>query len=109
VSAHRRSFRRKTAHCVPLSQDSVIAADPTPSELAERSERVAVLEMLLGQLDENKATLLVLSELEQWTLREIGEFLGLSTNTVYSRLCAAKRDFDRAYTRWLAKTGERRE
>jgi RNA polymerase sigma-70 factor (ECF subfamily) len=108
VGAHRRSFRRRAARCMPLPQDSVVATDPTPSELAERSERVQVLEMLLGQLGEDKALLLVLSELEQWKLREIGELLGLSTNTVYSRLTAAKRDFDRAYARWLAKTGERR-
>lgn len=65
--------------------------------------------MLLSQLDENKAMLIVLSELEQWTLREIAEYMGSNTNTIYSRLCAAKRDFDKAYARWLADAGERRE
>ena len=109
VRGHRRTFQRKTARCVPLPEDSAVATDPTPSELAERSERVQVLEMLLSQLDENKAMLIVLSELEQWTLREIAEFMGSNTNTVYSRLSAAKRDFDKAYAKWLADAGEPRE
>jgi RNA polymerase sigma-70 factor (ECF subfamily) len=106
VRGHRRTFQRKAARCVPFLQDSAVTTDPTPSELAERSERIQLLEMLLGQLDENKAVLIVLSELEQWTLREIAEFMGSNTNTIYSRLCAAKRDFDKAYARWLADAGE---
>ena len=106
---HRRTFQRKAAPCVPFLHDSTAATDPSPSELAERSERIAVLEMLLSQLDENKAMLIVLSELEQWTLREIAEFMGSNINTIYSRLCAAKRDFDKAYARWLARSGARRE
>jgi RNA polymerase sigma-70 factor (ECF subfamily) len=109
VRGHRRTFQRKSARLVPLSQERVVATDPTPSDLAERSERVEVLHMLLSQLDENKATLIVLSELEQWTLREIAELMGSNTNTIYSRLCAAKRDFDKAYARWLADAGEHRE
>jgi RNA polymerase sigma-70 factor, ECF subfamily len=109
VRGHRRTFQRKAARCVPIQQDSMVAMEPTPSELAERSERIQVLEMLLSQLDENKAMLIVLSELEQWTLREIAEYMGSNTNTIYSRLCAAKRDFDKAYARWLADAGERRE
>jgi RNA polymerase sigma-70 factor (ECF subfamily) len=106
---HRRTFQRKAARCVPFLHDNAVAAGPSPSELAERSERMAVLELLLSQLDEKKAMLIVLSELEQWTLREIAEFMGSNTNTIYSRLCAAKRDFDKAYARWLARSGARRE
>jgi RNA polymerase sigma-70 factor (ECF subfamily) len=108
VRGHRRTFQRKAARCVPLSDDGVVATDPTPSELAERSERIELLEMLLSQLDENKAMLIVLSEIEQWTLREIAEFMGSNTNTIYSRVCAAKRDFDKAYARWLAGAGKQR-
>jgi RNA polymerase sigma-70 factor, ECF subfamily len=109
VQVQRRTFQRKTARCVPFPQDGMIASEPTPSELAERSERIEVLDMLLGQLDPDKAMLIVLSELEEWTLREIAELTGSNTNTVYSRLCAAKREFDKAYARWLLKAGEHRE
>jgi RNA polymerase sigma-70 factor (ECF subfamily) len=109
VSAHRRSYRRKGARCVPLeheTSDGLIAPQATPSELTERAQRVQLLESLLSQLDEDKRALLILSELEEWTLREIAEFLGSNINTVYSRLRAAKRDFDKAYARWLAGAGE---
>jgi RNA polymerase sigma-70 factor (ECF subfamily) len=64
-----------------------------------------LLEWLLGQLDEGKRTLLVLSELEGWTLREIAEYLGSNTNTVHSRLRAAKRAFVDVHRRWLAEKG----
>lgn len=108
---HRRSFRRKGARCVPLEDDAghaVIDSAPplTPSELTEHAERVRLLASLLDQLDDDKRTLLVLSELEQWTLREIAEFLGSNINTVHSRLRAAKRAFEKVHSRWLATHGE---
>lgn len=107
---HRRSFRRKGGRCIPLDEvshrDVAVAETPTPSDLAERSERVHLLETLLGQLDDDKRTLLILSELEQCTLREIAGMLGSNTNTIHSRLRAAKRDFDKVYTRWLSGNGE---
>jgi DNA-directed RNA polymerase specialized sigma24 family protein len=65
--------------------------------------------MLLGKLSEDQATLIVLFELEQWTLREIAELMGSNINTIYSRLVTAKREFEKAYARWLIKTGEKRE
>jgi RNA polymerase sigma-70 factor (ECF subfamily) len=75
------------------------ASGPSPSELAERSERLRLLERLLGELDEQKRTLLILSELEEWTLREIAQFFGSNISTIYSRLRVAKRDFELAYAR----------
>jgi RNA polymerase sigma-70 factor, ECF subfamily len=108
---HRRSFLRKGARCVPLEDNGghatvITEPPPTPSELTEHSERVRLLGTLLDQLDEDKRTLLVLSELEQWTLREIAELLGSNTNTVFSRLRAAKRAFEKVHARWLASHGD---
>jgi RNA polymerase sigma-70 factor, ECF subfamily len=56
-----------------------------------------LIDALLSQLDEDKRTLLILSEFEDWTLREIAEFYGSNTNTIHSRLRAAKRAFEQAY------------
>jgi RNA polymerase sigma-70 factor, ECF subfamily len=67
--------------------------------LRATSEHIRLLERLLGELDEQKRTLLILSELEEWTLRQIAEFFGSNISTIYSRLQAAKRDFALAYTR----------
>jgi RNA polymerase sigma-70 factor (ECF subfamily) len=41
----------------------------------------------------------VLSELEEMTAPEISAALGVNLNTVYSRLRAARRDFDAALVR----------
>jgi RNA polymerase sigma-70 factor (ECF subfamily) len=85
--------------------NSSLAGARSPSDQAENAERVRLLEKLLGQLDESKRTLLILSELEGWTLREIAEYVGSNTNTVYSRLRAAKRAFEDLHRRWLAEEG----
>ena len=111
VRHYRRSYQRKDARCVSLEQDAGShnlsqAGARTPSEQAESAERIRLLENLLGQLDENKRTLLVLSELEGWTLREIAEYLGSNTNTVHSRLRVARRDFEALHRRWLAEKGD---
>ena len=42
------------------------------------------------------------------TLREIADLLGSNINTVYSRLRAAKRDFERAYLQAQAEPLEGR-
>lgn len=103
VSSHRRSFRRKGARNVSLDQESETSrgvsapSEETPMAQLERVERARILSKLLEQLDEDKRALLILSELEEWTLREIAELYHSNVNTIYSRLRAAKRDFERAY------------
>jgi len=111
VRHYRRSYQRKDARCVSIEQDGAyndisMMEARSPSEQAESAERIRLLETLLGQLDEPKRTLLVLSELEGWTLREIAEYQGSNTNTVYSRLRVAKRAFDDLLRRWHAEKGE---
>ena len=107
VRDHRRSFRRKGARNVSLEHQSnsdagTVAHGSSPNELVEHAERVRLFEKLLAELDEDKRTLLILSELEQWTLREIAELFGSNTNTIHSRVRAAKRAFEQANARWQA-------
>jgi RNA polymerase sigma-70 factor (ECF subfamily) len=101
VRDHRRSFLRRGARheSLELHRAACAGTEPTPVEQLEREQRVRLVDHLLGELDEDKRTLLILSELEEWTLREIAEFYGSNINTIYSRLRAAKRDFERAYQR----------
>jgi RNA polymerase sigma-70 factor (ECF subfamily) len=102
VRDHRRRHKRKAVPCVPRAADSgsdirAASAAPGPSALAEQSERVALLGRLLDLLDDDKRTILVLAYLEQMTVPEIAEVLGLNLNTAYSRLRTAKRRFDELY------------
>ena len=111
VHHYRRRYQRKDARCVSLEQvagynNVSLAGARGPAEQAENAERLRLLEHLLGQLDESKRTLLILSELEGWTLREIAEYLGSNTNTVHSRLRVAKRAFEELHRRWLAEKGD---
>lgn len=109
VRRYRRGFQRKDARWVPFEHAPREAfasrAELTPSESAEKAEQVRLLETLLAKLDEDKRTLLILSELEEWTLREIAAHLGSNINTVYSRLRAAKRAFEKLYLDHLAGPG----
>lgn len=111
VQDHRRSFRRKGSRHVPLEHEADRNAgatqDPSPLEQLERSQRVRLVEQLLSEIDEDKRDLLILSELEDWTLRQIAEFYGSNINTIFSRLRAAKRAFERAYERSQSKKGPR--
>jgi RNA polymerase sigma-70 factor (ECF subfamily) len=108
VHQYRRSFQRKHARCVSLDEGDArasanVATGLSPSDQAETAERARLLEALLTQLDEDERTLLVLSEFEEWTLREIAAYLGSNINTVYGRLRAAKRTFDDLHRHWLAE------
>lgn len=79
-------------------------ADETPPALdgagvAAEREAAALLERFLGQLDDDKRAVFLLAELEQMTAPEIARALGVKENTVYSRLRAARQDFDRTFAR----------
>jgi RNA polymerase sigma-70 factor, ECF subfamily len=94
ASEHRRRERRKGGH-EPLDMAMADSA-PGPVELTARAEAVRELDRILATLDEDKRVVFVLAELEQMTAPEIAEALGISPNTVYSRLRAARRDFEAA-------------
>lgn len=104
VREHRRSVRRKSPHmlshvetCDPDDLPDVTVK--TPYEAIERSEAAAVIDRLLDELDEEKRAVFILAELEQMTAQEISQATGMSPKAVYSRLRAARADFDRAAAR----------
>lgn len=108
VGDHRRRFRRKEASCVaPPSESSpdLAAAStfPPPNEAAEHAERLALLDALLSQLDPDKRELLILAQLEQLSLAEISEMLGINVHTLASRLRVARSEFEAAYERHRAR------
>jgi len=105
VSDHRRSYRRKRSRNVPLDialgseELSAIDVGANPTGWADNTESRLFLEKLLAALDEDKRTLLILAELEQWTLREIAELYGSNTSTIHCRLVAAKCAAEKVYAR----------
>jgi RNA polymerase sigma-70 factor (ECF subfamily) len=78
-----------------------------PHEHAERAEATRVLNALLDTLDDDKREAFVLAELEQCTVPEVAEALGVNVNTVYARVRAARRELEQALARLRAQQGWR--
>lgn len=76
---------------------------PDPARKSELHESVRLLYTLLGELSEPKRTVFVLSELEELSVPEIAEALGENLNTVYSRVRAARAEFEAALRRERAR------
>lgn len=64
-----------------------------------------MVESLLDTLDDDKRTVFVLAELEQMTASEIGHATGMTPTAVYSRLRAARTDFERGAARLRRTNG----
>jgi RNA polymerase sigma-70 factor (ECF subfamily) len=103
VRNYRRSRRRKGKGQALSSAvvDPSVLADGTadPSELASREEAGRILHELLDELAEEKAVVFVMADLEGMTVPEISELVNANINTVYSRLRAARREFNEALAR----------
>ena len=68
----------------------------------ERAQALTLVERFIGQIDERRRPVFVLSEVQGLTGPEIAEVLGLRLNTVYSRLRTARELF----SKWVnAATG----
>jgi RNA polymerase sigma-70 factor (ECF subfamily) len=99
---HRRHVRRKGGG-EELPCDLVDPAVLTPHEAVEHAEAARLLTQLLDQLDDDRREVFVLVELEQLPVPAVAEALGVNPNTVYSRLRAARKQFERAIARRIAK------
>ena len=112
VRHHRRSIVRKSPHELPngsAEDPEVLPTDARgPHENAELAEGTRLLQRLLDTLDDDKREVLVLAELEELSVPEIAEGLGLKVNTTYSRLRLAREQFERALARHQAQDHGRR-
>ncbi|MDC0723177.1 RNA polymerase sigma factor [Nannocystis bainbridge] len=93
----RRSAGRQHRLAQAFADEAPRAHEGTDA-VAER-EAAALLERFLDRLDEDKRAVFLLAELEQMTAPEIARALEVKENTVYSRLRAARQEFDRTFAR----------
>jgi RNA polymerase sigma-70 factor (ECF subfamily) len=68
---------------------------PDPFDLTARAQAGRILQAFLDRLDDERRAVFVLAELEQMSAPEIARVLSANVNTVYSRLRAARADFER--------------
>jgi RNA polymerase sigma-70 factor (ECF subfamily) len=107
VSSQRRRRRERDSRAAP-DVDSLTSPEQSPLAAAEQQLELRVLSTLLDGLDERKRAVFVLSEILEMSGREIAETIGVPMNTVYSRLRAAREEFDAAAQRHR-KSLERRQ
>ena len=107
VRHHRRTVQRRSPHelagAVSEDPETLATRARGPHEDAELAEDARLLQTLLDTLDDDKREVLVLAELEELSVPEIAEGLGLNVNTAYSRLRLAREQFDRALARHRAR------
>lgn len=102
ASNERRAERRKrSAGADPL--EAMSSPHPSPEEVAANR---SLLDTLLQPLPIELRSIIVLYELEQMTMEEIGEMLDLPTGTVASRVRRARELIEMASKRLRAR-GER--
>jgi RNA polymerase sigma-70 factor (ECF subfamily) len=90
--SHGRSERREREAPTPVD-------DGSPQAALERDEAVAFMNAFLDGLDDDQRTVFVLAEIEELTAREVAAIVGVSPNTVASRLRLARGKFAAAIAR----------
>lgn len=92
-NVRRGAGRRGAAE--PVAGDLLDAGGRTPLELAERAEAGRVLLEVVDGLSEDQREVFLLVEVEEMSVPEAAEALGVNLNTCYSRLRAARARFER--------------
>lgn len=99
--ARRIAFRyRRTAARTERRHralQTVVPVELDPETQVARREGLAALHRFLESLDRRQRDAFVLGELECLNRRELGEALGVSPNTAYSRLRAARARFSETF------------
>jgi RNA polymerase sigma-70 factor (ECF subfamily) len=102
---HRRSLKRRGVWFVSGGGDavqSVPSGEAGPADLVARREAATLLDRLLETLDDEKRAILVLVDVEQLSVPQAAEALGVNLNTAYWRLRNARKRLERALARMRA-------
>jgi RNA polymerase sigma-70 factor, ECF subfamily len=108
VSSYHRARRSRIQLGVQSGVErDAISQEPTPLAQTETSAELNMLMTLLAELDEPKREVFALVELEELSVPEVAEVLGIPLNTAYSRLRAARQAFEAALARFSARNAAR--
>lgn len=103
VRDHRRSARHRESSGSEVDPDTLRAEESGPAEHAEKAEAVRLLHALLDELEDERREVFVMAELEQMTMPEIADAIGINVNTAYARLRTARLEFEQALVRHRAR------
>jgi RNA polymerase sigma-70 factor (ECF subfamily) len=94
----RRGVDRRGA-LEPIGEDLVDPGAHDPRELATRAEAGRLLAELVAGLVDDQRDVFLLVEIEEMSVPEVADALGINLNTCYSRLRAARAAFERELQR----------
>ncbi|OJY16915.1 MAG: hypothetical protein BGO98_12085 [Myxococcales bacterium 68-20] len=103
VSNFRRRRGSRPAGDGDAEVDAIAAEGVHPEAAATQSEAITLLQSILDDLDDEKREVFVMAELEGLNATEIGHLLGVSSNTVASRLRHAREQVRAAWERAKAR------
>ncbi len=86
--------------------DGIVSSDRPPENASTRTETREILEKMLEALPEQDRQLLVLKEIEGFSVQELAEILDLNVNTVKVRLFRARGRIMDTYRRRLNSSGK---
>lgn len=95
ASNHRRGAQRKQAPLVALTDDSPDRGRG-PLEAAQDVEAAAFVQRFMAGLDDDKRAMFALGILEEMSIPEVAQALGIPLNTAYTRLRRVRAEFQRA-------------
>ena len=107
VAAHRRRAYVRRERAVELPIAETVCDESDPEQALEASRKREALEAILDSMDLEKRAVFVMAVIEEMPADQIASLMGVPIGTVYSRLHAAKKEFDRAAVRWKARHATR--
>src|ERR1700730_2817059 len=115
----RKKKVRRLVYEADLSEEQVRKLESLPEhgyggalhreDAGRRVEQRQLVERLLGELEEKDQLMLVMKEVEGFSVEEIGEVLGLNVNTVKVRLFRARGRLVETYRKRMQKRPATRE
>lgn len=103
AAAYRRRGFRRNETFLENPPETETESDASPEEELSRSESRRRLELLLDELELDRRAVFVMFEIDEVPCSEIAELVGVPLNTVYTRLHAARKEFQQALARMHAR------
>jgi RNA polymerase sigma-70 factor (ECF subfamily) len=99
-----RDYRAKPADVREAPDlEALPTQDSGPLALAEQAQSARVLQAMLDELEDDRRAAFILVDLEELSVPEAAEALGVNINTLYSRVRAARQDLSKALIRLRAR------
>lgn len=106
AAAHRRrAWFRREIPADDVADDREAPASESPDEALSLRQALATLARVLDKMDLDKRAVFVMFEIDELESEEIATILGVPVGTVWSRLSAARKQFQKILARERARGG----